>query len=969
VKEDCRNDCVEALRFPGKLENRPGLSHIDYRIGTYADLREALLRNLDKTPILSEWTHRGVDDPGIALLEGAAILGDILTFYQERYANEAYLRTAEWRDSISDLVRLLGYRLSPGLGGKASFAFEVKGDQPVAIPANFPLKAEVEGSTKPVEFETSEAAVAYPWLSKFNLFAPLWTPPINASTNEFYIQAPDQFSGDTPVVLKPGDRLLVGEIDPNASFSRLNNPEIVIVDSIRTLQGVKMFKIKGNLKRAAEVGLLSAFKLGRSFHHFGHNGPRTMLKPVDPNSSTVKVNADKSTTVETQLPLEIKLSFFRDLTTNSSSDNLANFITQPPPKAVPLPPVVAGGSGNVGMPITGLNPMGSGFQKMLGGSSGYAASNLPYTFAQLLGLANASTKAVYNGEPVVIADPPLSNTQFPLDAEVQDLAAGVTFVVQGQFYSSKTSNTPVELALMRNVSDIKTTSVTWGLATGTVSLLTMNAALNAATDGNNFLDIRQVQFHETVSPPLTLRAAVQPSVPTIHNALNFLGTFEQAKDLLNRKLFFVKATGTPVSVNVTAVVSLSATDGAHPLLHQITLSDANLDYADFPNEPPFMVTAYGNIVEATQGKTEKLTPLGNGDSRLVFQTFKLPKSPLTYFRSGSSSPPEVPEVQIYVDNRLWKGVASFFGRQPDEEIYIVREDPDNFSWVQFGDGKTGARLPSGIKNVSAVYRSGTGAFGALKEKAKVQAGAKLDRLDKIQMPQAAADGAQPEDGENARAAAPGKIQSLDRLVSLEDFESEALGTPGITKAAATWELIGEIPRVTLTVLMETGRQETVAGLSATFARSNSDRGPNRFPIQPILGQLKCVGLMATFGYDSTYLEADVRAEILKALGVSSGAVNAIDDPTGLFSLRRRNFGQKEYATTVMGVIQQVAGVVWATVEKFEAPITLLPGTTLAGGPVLNNLAVIDCPNDCVLTLQSGHVVLLSEKVIVTEARP
>ena len=54
------------------------------------------------------------------------MLGDILTFYQELYANEAYLRTAHWRTSIAELVRLLGYRLAPGLGGSGTFAFEVR---------------------------------------------------------------------------------------------------------------------------------------------------------------------------------------------------------------------------------------------------------------------------------------------------------------------------------------------------------------------------------------------------------------------------------------------------------------------------------------------------------------------------------------------------------------------------------------------------------------------------------------------------------------------------------------------------------------------------------------------------------------------------------------------------------------------------------------------------------------------------
>ena len=77
------------------------MDHIRFRIGTYADFRRAMVEALDRNPKLAGWTRRKPDDPGIALLEGAAILGDILTFYQELYANEAYLRTAKWRESIA----------------------------------------------------------------------------------------------------------------------------------------------------------------------------------------------------------------------------------------------------------------------------------------------------------------------------------------------------------------------------------------------------------------------------------------------------------------------------------------------------------------------------------------------------------------------------------------------------------------------------------------------------------------------------------------------------------------------------------------------------------------------------------------------------------------------------------------------------------------------------------------------------
>ena len=131
--------------FPRRANNRPALPHIGYRIGRYDDFVEAMLRRIDAALPLAAWTHREPDDPGIALLQGAAILGDILSFYQEHYANEAYLRTAAWRESVAELVRLTGYRLAPGprrprdpgLRGCAA-------RQPVTIREGFPVKADLQ---------------------------------------------------------------------------------------------------------------------------------------------------------------------------------------------------------------------------------------------------------------------------------------------------------------------------------------------------------------------------------------------------------------------------------------------------------------------------------------------------------------------------------------------------------------------------------------------------------------------------------------------------------------------------------------------------------------------------------------------------------------------------------------------------------------------------------------------------------
>ena len=52
--------------------------------------------------------------------------------------------------------------------------------------------------------------------------------------------------------------------------------------------------------------------------------------------------------------------------------------------------------------------------------------------------------------------------------------------------------------------------------------------------------------------------------------------------------------------------------------------------------------------------------------------------------------------------RVWSRTRTFDNVAPLEELFIVKQDDVGNYWVQFGDGKTGAKLPSGIDNVIAV---------------------------------------------------------------------------------------------------------------------------------------------------------------------------------------------------------------------------------------------------------------------------
>ena len=136
--QDALNDCgcCEGIskETPLEIANRPGLSAIAYRIGAHTQFKETMLAQLSgsRQRALSRLTTRDDDDYSIALLDAWATVGDVLTFYQERIANEAYLRTATERLSLRELARLIGYQPSPGVAAATYLAFTIE-DAPGAL--------------------------------------------------------------------------------------------------------------------------------------------------------------------------------------------------------------------------------------------------------------------------------------------------------------------------------------------------------------------------------------------------------------------------------------------------------------------------------------------------------------------------------------------------------------------------------------------------------------------------------------------------------------------------------------------------------------------------------------------------------------------------------------------------------------------------------------------------------------------
>lgn len=212
---------------PTPINNRPGLSQLTYRIGDYNSFRQRLLvalttvlrsraessksaatSALKESPNdapLSTLTTRDTDDPAIALLDAWAVVADVLTFYQERIANEGFLRTATERRSVLELARTIGYELDPGVAASTYLSFKVE-DAPgspteVLIPARTQVMSVPEKDELPQIFETIEDFTAR---LEWNGLQPRSSRPqrVYPHTRQLYIAG-------TSTQLQPGDLLLL----------------------------------------------------------------------------------------------------------------------------------------------------------------------------------------------------------------------------------------------------------------------------------------------------------------------------------------------------------------------------------------------------------------------------------------------------------------------------------------------------------------------------------------------------------------------------------------------------------------------------------------------------------------------------------------------------------------------------------------------------------------------------------------
>lgn len=319
---------------------------------------------------------------------------------------------------------------------------------------------------------------------------------------------------------------------------------------------------------------------------------------------------------------------------------------------------------------------------------------------------------------------------------------------------------------------------------------------------------------------------------------------------------------------------------------------------------------YGNVVEVTQGSTVTET-LGSGDGRTPFLSFLLKQAPLTWLEKPDGA--IVPRLIVTVNDVAWQWVDTLGACDAQARAFQIVQDAQGRAQVQFGDGVSGMRVPTGQNNIRAVYRVGAGANGNVAAGALTRAPSSVGGIKAVLNPLAASGGM----GAPPRSALRGKIPlgvaDLGRIVTQDDMLSFVRNRPevGAATLSSVWPNGGEAPPWNLVTLAAMGnavpdmRSPAFQSLQAGVDFALASRHALRFrllAVEPVPFKVK--GWFTIAGHEDVQQVA--------------GAIAALLQST--YAPRKMRFGQPVRAAEVASLIRKnLSGISAVGVTALWAP--------------------------------------------------
>ena len=874
----CHCGCCEGADQPRLARhNPPGQPAIAYRAGSHATFKASMLARLSSTthPALALLQTRQDDDFTIATCDAAAVMLDVLTFYQERYANEFYLRTATERRSIVDLARLIGYQPSPGVAAGTHLMFQLEeapgvpslAAEPVTIPTGTRVQSVPGPGEEPQTFETIEAVTARVGWNAI--------PAQTSERQTFVIGEREVTLSGITVQVQAGDvLLLVG--DERAGDDQSDRWDARVVESVerdndRGITRVTLAEGLGQVSPSIAPAALHprAYIFRQRAALFGHNAPdpHLLFHNVDPPPSMVDESTKDWKNYEMQDRIDLDNSYPKILARSWV--------------------LLAGGDGG-----TDLDSLPGRLElyraktvrqvsRTAFGLSGRLTAITPDTLINLPKFPLRSTVAFAQSEEVALARRPLARplygTALATGRPCRDLMPGQAVAVSGR-----------RQRLGIGVDD---------------------PGLAFVPDGAAAVPVKPNDSFGIVSAPALIWGALQLTIPP---ALLVPLLKTQVLTLRWRLIDRDGRVGTlDAKANAVRLQPAASDDPVVRELCRIHDSDASvthdrdrtlleLDAALTHVYDRATVAICANLARATHGETVSEIA-GSGNAAVAGQRFMLKQPPLTYI-SAPTPDGRAATLSVRVDGLLWHEVPSLFEQPSRAHVYSLRQDNEGRTIVQFGDGVEGARLPSGQDNIRFVYRKFLGSGGNLAAGRLTTLLGRPLGVKAVSNVTVASGGEDAEPLDRARDNAPLTMLTLGRAVSMQDYTDFARSFAGIDKAHATWAGSGASRGIFVTVAGPGGaavgdNSQTMANL----ARALRDYGD---PLLPLTLR----------SYTPVLFKVSARIKVADAADADTVLAKVDAALHQHYGFARRNFGQAVSIDEVMAVMHRVTGVTAADVD-------------------------------------------------------